>query len=300
MHASPSTKDGLIFSVSGPTNRRVQGFFARIRARQRELRKYGLIIALIAFAAGLVVALNSVDLLRIKLPFLLAYALVLVPLGFVLQCCELRLLAKAGNASLSWHEAIEVVIYSKAATLLPVPGGFMTRVAALKVKGVPVAKSSLIILLFTGIFGTIAFTYAAIWLAPHPLAVGFLFVALAGLMTCMILATRVKVRWSIIAQEVGLRILGVALETIGLVCAFASIGVSAEVQQTGVMVVASFVGLLVNIVPAGIGIKEGVIALLSPYVGIAPALGFLAAALTRVIDFAWMGLLAILQIWRAR
>jgi hypothetical protein len=107
-----------------------------------------------------------------------------------------------------------------------------------------------------------------------------------------IVANKAKVHWNIIAQDVGLRFLGVALETIGLVCAFASIGFGVAIQQTGVFVVAGFVGLLVNIVPAGLGIKEGVIALLSPYVGIAPAVGFLAAAVTRVIDFAWMGILA--------
>lgn len=267
-------------------------FLARIRARQRELRKYGLIVALIAFAAGLVIALNSVDLLRIKLPYLAIYAAILVPLGFFLQSCELRLLAKAGGASLSWHEASEVIIYSRAATLLPIPGGFMTRVAALKAKGVPVARSSLIVLLFTGILGTVSFTYAALWLAPNLLALGFAFVALAGLVASAIIGKRVKVHWSIITQNVGLRFLGVGLETVGLVCAFASIGFDVGIQQTGVLVVAGFVGLLVNIVPAGIGIREGVIALLSPFVGIAPAVGFLAAAVTRVIDFAWMGILA--------
>jgi hypothetical protein len=270
----------------------VAKFLARIRARQRELRKYGLVVALIAFVVGLVVALNSVDLLRIRAPFLITYAFVLVPLGFFLQACELRLLAKGGGASLSWHEAIEVVIYSRAATLLPIPGGFLTRVATLKAKGIPVAKSSMIVLLFTGVFGTVAFTYAGFWLAPHPLAIGFALVALVGLVISAFIASRVRVHWSIIAQDVGLRFLAVGLETIGLLCAFASIGFSVGIQQTGVLVVAGFIGLLVNIVPAGIGIREGVIALLSPYVGIAPAVGFLAAATTRVIDFAWMGILA--------
>ncbi len=176
----------------------------------------------------------------------------------------------------------------------------MTRVAALKAKGISVARSSLIVLLFTGIFGTVAFTYAGLWLAPHPLALGFGLVAIAGLVTTANIASKAKIPWRIIAQESGLRLLGVALETFGLLCAFASIGLSVEIRQTGVMVIAGFVGLLINIVPAEIGIREGVIAFLSPYVGIAPALGFLAAAVTRVIDFAWMCLLAAFLALRTR
>jgi hypothetical protein len=268
-------------------------FLARVRAHQRALRKYGLVVALIAFAGGLILALNSVDLVRIRWLYLVGYALVLPPLGFFLQCSELRLTAKAGGASLSWHEAIEVVIYAKAATLLPVPGGFVTRVAALKAKGVPVARSSLIVLLFTGVLGTVAFTYAGAWLYPAPLSYGFFAVAICGLITCTGIGRRVQIPGSIIVQEVALRLLAVAVETIGLVFAFAVIGVSVGVEQTGVMVVASFIGLVVSIVPAGIGIREGVIAALSPFVGIDPAVGFLAAAVGRLVGFSWLCLIAL-------
>jgi hypothetical protein len=64
------------------------------------------------------------------------------------------------------------------------------------------------------------------------------------------------------------------------------------------MVVGSVIGLVFNKIPSGIGIREGVVALMSPVVGIAPAMGFLAAAVVRVVDFIWMGFTAALLLWR--
>lgn len=274
----------------------LSGFIERARERRQGLRKVALAIALVFFVVGLVVAIKAApsNLIRVRPGILLAYALIAPPITFLLQAAELRLTAKAGGAVLPWKQAIEIVVYSRAATLLPIPGGFLTRVAALRAKGIPVARSSMIVLLFTGILGTVAFAYAGAWLIAEHLILGsgFLGIALVGTVICWELARRTLVPLNVIWEEVTLRFVVVMWETMTLLVAFTAVGVSVAVHQTAVLVVASFVGLVVNIVPSGIGIREGVVALLSPFVGIDPAVGFLAAAVTRVVGFTWLAVVA--------
>jgi hypothetical protein len=270
----------------------LEAFLAKVRERREGLRKFGLVTALIIFIGGIVIAFHAApdDFLRLNPPILLGYLVIIPPISYALQCADVRLSARAAGTRLSWKQAIEVVVYSNVATLLPIPGGLLTRVAALRTRGVSTTRSAMIVLLFTGIIGTVSFAYAGAWLVKQTAVPGiaFLGIALLGAFVCAVLARRAAVSWAIIAQEVLLRLLVSVLETISFVIIFAAIGVSVGIPQAAVLVLSSFVGLVVNVVPSGIGIREGVVALLSPSVGIDPAIGFLAASIARIVAFLWL------------
>jgi uncharacterized membrane protein YbhN (UPF0104 family) len=64
---------------------------------------------------------------------------------------------------------------------------------------------------------------------------------------------------------------------------FASLGVNASFAQVSGLAVAGVLGSAVSIVPAGLGIREGVSAAISPIVGLGAALGFIAAFINRLV-----------------
>ena len=75
----------------------------------------------------------------------------------------------------------------------------------------------------------------------------------------------------------------VFIESVGLYLCFNAMGVIADFSQVSGLAVASVLGSAVSIVPAGLGVREGVSAALSPIVGLSAALGFMATFMNRLI-----------------
>jgi uncharacterized membrane protein YbhN (UPF0104 family) len=51
--------------------------------------------------------------------------------------------------------------------------------------------------------------------------------------------------------------------------------------------------MALTIFPSGLGVREAIIALISPIVGVDPATAFLAAAAGRIVGLVWMAALGI-------
>lgn len=79
------------------------------------------------------------------------------------------------------------------------------------------------------------------------------------------------------------RITLVSLDGLRLLWCLKALGVSAVFSQAAAFVVGGVIGSAVSIVPAGLGIREGVSAGLAPLVGLVAASGFMAAALNRIL-----------------
>jgi len=275
-----------------------------LRERRQGLRKIGLGAAIVIFTAGFILAIRATPqgMLEVRFAILIPYALFLPPLTYLLQSIELTLTAKAVGVRLNRKQASEIVLYSNVATFLPIPGGLLTRTAALRANGVPVARSATAVLLFTGIAGTVAFAYAGLWvIASQPImGTASLMIAAIGATICSGIARRLQVASSVIGQAVTLRIATTIYESLCFVIIFAAIGAPIALNQAAVLVVSGFIAMALTIFPSGIGVREGIVALLSPLVGIDPATGFLAAATMRIVALAWMILLSILVLfWRS-
>src|SRR5919112_1252295 len=98
--------------------------FAWISERRDRLRKWGLMLALLVFAGGLIWSVQSIP-----------------------------------GGPMSWRTSFELTVYTSAANMLPLPGGAIAKLAAMKVHGVGIGRGSAMILLSSAIWGGLAFLY---------------------------------------------------------------------------------------------------------------------------------------------
>jgi hypothetical protein len=258
------------------------------------LRHLALASAVALFLGGLVWALTSTpDLLsRINLAPLPLLVLIGAPVAVVLNAIELHGTCRLSGAPMKWRTAVEVTVYTNAANMLPLPGGMITRIAAMKAHGLDLRTGSSLTVLSFGLWGGTAFLYASaalFWLGPALLGVAFAAVGAAALAGC-ILAFASKGHWQLLRFILVLKLVALPIMTARTMLAMAAVGASIGVVQAAIFVVAPIVGSAVSIVPAGLGVNETVFALLSPAVHVEPQIGLVSAAIGRV---AWMAGLII-------
>jgi len=266
--------------------RAYSNFQGSMREHRNRLRRVGLVIAIVVFIGGLTLSLHAAPELvsQAKIAPFLVVLLVIQPMSSAVNVADFRLIARMSGAHVGWFSALQTVIYARAASFLPLPGGFVTRVAALKLHDIPLARGSATTALITGLWGALAFCYSGAWLSIRGDQIGLAFVGIGaiGLVACSVVARRLQVHIRLIALSAMLRIFALIIEATSLVWAARTFGLTFTFDQTSVFVVSSFLATATVIAPDGLGIREAVIAFLSPLVGIDPSTGFLTAAAGRV------------------
>lgn len=253
-------------------------------------RQVGLALALVLFVGGVIVSARAVPNLPERIE-LLPIALLLIlgaPVTMVLGTVEFMLTARAAGRPITWRSAVEVTIYSNATNLLFAPAAYATKLAALKAHGVALKRGSASMILFAALWGGLAFLYAAAALAVQlktELSVIFLTVSLALLIAAAVGFRRLGAAWSAPGTVAAMRLVSFPIEAFRYLLALWAVGSAAGFAQASVLVAGSFLGMIVGIVPAGLGVRELVVGAMSPLVDVAPEIGFLAAALGRVV---WM------------
>lgn len=260
-------------------------------------RRAGLVISIMMFAAGLIWSLQvfpgSVHTLQVWPLSILLFAC--VPLTTVLNVAEFQMMSRMAGARVDWAQSFETTIYASAANMLPLPGGVIARVAALKAHGATVRFGSLIVVLFAGIWGAIAFCYSGAWLAVlgHQQLGGLFASAGIGLLTVLsIAAIRIKPQPPLILYAFVIRVGSLLVDVLRQMLAIWALGVFIGFGEASVFSVSSFVGSAVSIVPAGLGVREIVVAALSPLIALPVAVGFLSAAVNRAVGMAGLIILA--------
>ncbi len=259
-------------------------------------RRAGLAISIMMFVAGLIWSLQAFagsahTLLVWPLAILL---FVFVPLTTVLNATEFKLMSRMAGAGVDWAQSFETTIYASAANMLPLPGGVIARVAALKAHGATVRFGSMIVVLFAAIWGGIAFCYTGAWLAVlgHHQLGGLFAAAGIGLLTVFLIAAiRVQPRASLIVYAFVIRVGSLLIDVLRQMLAIWALGVLIGFSEASIFSASSFVGSAVSIVPAGLGVREIVVAALSPYIALPVAVGFLSAAVNRAVGM--VGLIAL-------
>lgn len=268
--------------------------------RKTLFRTVALICALVGFVVALGWALVSVphvwnDVAYAPLALLLFVA---IPAAVALNAAEFRAIVAAGGARVSWRAAFEMSVYTSAANMLPFPGGVITRLGGMKARGIGVRRSAWLILLFAGIAlgGSLAVSGAAI--VPRqgllPLGAGFLVLSAVVLAFSAVGLRRNQVSYALIGQIALIRGGLLVAEAVRIILAVRALGTVLAPMDAAVFSISSFVGTLISIVPTGLGLTEGMVALLSPIIGLAPALGFLSAAINRVVTMVGLAGLALL------
>lgn len=242
----------------------------------------------------------------VPLPLVLA-ALVGVPVTLATNAAEFWVSAWFVDRRVSAVFALRTTILATAANLLPLPGGPLVRVHALHRQGVAVTSASAataaVGLSWLGLAGLVAaagasHAGAAAWLITIFAAGGGVAVGLG-----LLLVSQVAVP--------GRRLSGAAAllltEAVSLFAAagrlwlvLLALGVEPSLPAVMVLAAAGVLATAVGIVPAGLGVREGLSALLATVVALPAATGFAVSLLDRLIGLVVAIPLALLLSRRVR
>jgi hypothetical protein len=268
------------------------GWLERIRVKITPAgRRILLLCAAAVFLIGAVIAYRNLPPgTRLERPvLLLILGLFLVPAMVALNAARFELSARLLGRSVGFMTALRVSVASSAANLLPLPGGMLVRIEGLKQAGES----------YRAAFFSNAIIAAA-WIAVTSMAAGFIQL-LAGTRAVGIGLTVVgiaafAVSTGLVISRVaparrlplGLAILGV--ETLVLLVAsvrfflvLQALGVAVNLTQVVILTLAVVAASAVGVFPGGIGLQEMIAAGIAPLADLPASLGYLSAALDRVV-----------------
>ncbi|MDN3720576.1 hypothetical protein QW131_18280 [Roseibium salinum] len=129
-------------------------------------RRAILIIAALGFVAGIGLSMRAQPGLLSNLDWrpVLCLILIGIPVTVVLNTLEFRATARLIGRSFTFARAAETTIIGGVANMLPLPGGAIVRVAALRASGSSYKEGSLAIVLVAFIWIGVSFAYAGGWL----------------------------------------------------------------------------------------------------------------------------------------
>lgn len=221
--------------------------------------------------------------------------LVAAPLTLVLKAAEFTLAARLAGQRPAAGRSLEVAVVSSAANLLPLPGSLLVTVRSLSedgsTYGTAVAASAvpgLAWLAITGIVGgaAIAVEGSVVLGAVTAGAGAVAAVGAASLFRAQAPSEPARLALAVIAVEAGW--LGVSALRLGL--AVNALGVSVAPTQAVALSVAGALTVAVGFFPGGLGLREALIAALSPLIGLPFDTGVLIGSLDRVV---WLVFLAL-------
>jgi hypothetical protein len=271
---------------------------------RRRLRQIGLVLAISWFSAGLVWALWN---LPAGLEFVVWPLTILlfagIPLMTALNAVEFQLMSRVARTPVGWSEALETTIYASAANMLPIPGSIVARIAALKIRGTTIRTGSMVTALFAGIWGGTAFCYSGTWLAfmGHGiLGIAFLVAGICLFGLCFLAAVRLGTPIPLLTQAFAIRFATTLVEITRQMLAIWSLGAAIGFGEASIFAVCGFVGNTMSVVPAGLGIREYIVAALSPLIALPPAVGFLSAVVNRMASMIGLAVLSAFFFIRQR
>lgn len=260
----------------------------RIKSALSAWRVPILVLALIGFAAGCAFSLQNLEISpsAIDRNALLAIVLLLIPASIAYGAINLMLMGHAAKVRIGFASAVKISVFSNVAEILPLPGGAIVRAAALIKAGSSKTHSGELVIAFSLLWICTAGAGAGLALIDlgWP-AFAVLGASLAGALSiCGWLTWRFG--FMIAATAAALRILGVGLVAMRLMLAFLAIGVGVTWLNSAIFAFATILGSAASIVPAGLGISEGLSSLVAHPAGVLPAAAFLATALNRLLGLA--------------
>ena len=278
----------------------VVGYVPMHNARFRQLT---LIIAMLALIVGGYFSFRAQpDLFRqANMGPIVILVLFAVPLTIYFNALEFVLSARLIGHKIGLKAAAEISIIGGVANMLPLPGGVIVRVAALKAEGASVARSTSVMAFVAFIWAAVSFGYSGAWLASSgAIGFGLLFIVLGcmGVIGCFALSIQLLDDHVITAQLFACKAGLVLVDAFRLYLCLLALGVAADFGQASVLTVSGFVGSSFSLVPAGLGIREGISALLGPLVGLTAAAAFLASAANRIVGLMVSAPLAALLAWK--
>ncbi len=256
----------------------------------------GGLIALCVFGIGVYLSHNEIDLSLSDLRFkwIVIALLIAFPLSSVLNSYRFILLGRYAGITYGFGKSLIISIYSSAANLLPIPGGMAIRAVNLKSEDNTYKDAVFVTGASALLAAIINLTIVASVLVVFYYTYASLLLFLISSVCCCIFCFQVKKRifCSSIRALIFVEIASVFLDAINILLCFYSISAFLPIYDYLILTVSSLAGSAVSIVPAGLGIKEGVGALLAPLFNISPAIAFVALALNRLIFVVYLAIIS--------
>lgn len=244
---------------------------------------------------------SEIDWTAIAIAFFVA-----APATLGLKMLEYDAAARLVGQRAHFRRALDVSILSSAANLLPIPGSLLVTTHALSEQGATYGEAafasaipSLAWLSIAGIIGGLGVVVAGN--APIGAALSIAGLASFGVAGYMFLRSapahgRVALAIRIVVIETS----WVGLSGFRMWLALRAIGVSATPAQVLALAVAGAMAVAIGFLPAGLGAREALIALLSPIIKLPLSQGVVLGVIDRVVWITFLSLAAIaLAIWRS-
>lgn len=267
---------------------RLIGMTREARGWSRRHRLPLLAAALALFVGGLVYSITTLKLewQDLHLTSLLMLVFALGPVTIVYSAINMQVMARAIGVHVDFWHGVRVSAFAQVAELLPIPGGAIVRTAALMERGGTTGKSA----------GIVA-AFALLWIGCAALGGGIALrsngafgplLTLAGIVAISAITFWLagNAGWKIALIAFALRLIGLCLVATRIAVAFLVIGLLIDSADAFAFAFAIVLGSAASIVPAGLGIGEGLSALMAGPTGISTAAAFTAAAINRLAGFA--------------
>lgn len=215
--------------------------------------------------------------------------LVGVPLTVMINGLEFMCCARMVGGQFSIFRSLEITIVGSAANMLPIPGASIVRILALKSTGLSLIKSTGINMLLALIWIGISFLYAGmtlLYFADGLIAWGVMGTGGLALLSSFWVVSYNHIHSMTFLYVVVLKFVLVLVDAARIYFCFQAIGSDVLFLQASVFVVSGVMGSAVSVVPAGLGVRELVSAVLAPLIGVAASAGFLSATLNRIAGLA--------------
>lgn len=211
-----------------------------------------------------------------------------VPLTVVANALEFQLSSRLLGGRIHFSRSAKIAVLATAANLLPLPGGALVRVQALKQSGHGYSRATYATAILAGSWVGVATLLTGILLLLFGFlptgalwtvfGVGLLVLA-ATLAGRRIEAHRLRFTLAVL----GVELLSVSVAGFRLLFVLVALGEAASLPAAALLAFAGVAAAAVGIFPGGLGLREVLSATLVPITGIAAATGFIASAIDRVL-----------------
>ena len=278
-----------------------------LEARNKQRSPWLLVVAVALFLVFTLVAVRNLPPIDqpVRWSLVLLAGLVCVPFAIVLNALEYRLMAHLAEHHPPRLEILQVTIMGTAANLLPIPGAVVVRLANLNKGGVKMGRG----LNLTAIVG-ITWVGAACALGgtaelfSHPgfgisaLAVGIALLGIAMAMLMRIVEKGERARGAI--ELIAIEVAFVLTQAFRLFLVAAALRFDVSFAQASTLVIAAVTAAAIGFLPAGLGAREAIAAILSPIVGFPAAVGLVITAVDRVINLVILSVFGALVTFATR
>ena len=214
--------------------------------------------------------------------------IVLALLGSVFSALEFRLAHEHLVGHLpSWSSCMKISVLGTLGNLLPIPGGTVVRVAALKNAGSSVPKSTKLLTAIGLIWLGLSLLTTGICLLPHIRNIGILLIFTGTLLysfSVFLIGYKTSRKCRLLVALTALEFLVILNAGLRTFLVLISLGFHTSLFQSMALVASGSVAVAAGIVPAGLGIRELLAASIGTQVGIGGGPAFLASALNSAIS----------------